>query len=165
MKNPSLEDLFHETLKDIYYAEQRILKALPKLAKSAKSPELREAYDTHRGQTQVHVERLEQVFGLIGKKPETKVCTAIDGILKEGDEVVETFKDKPALDAGLISSSQAVEHYEIARYGTLRTWAKTLGLTDVAELLQATLDEEEATDELLTDLAEGDINEAALRAA
>ena len=165
MKNPSLEDLFHDTLKDIYYAEKRMLKALPKMAKSAKSPELKEAYDTHRGQTQVHVERLEQVFGLIGQKPETKVCTAIDGILKEGDDVMETFKGKPALDAGLISSSQAVEHYEIARYGTLRTWARTLGLADVEALLQATLDEEEETDGLLTELAEGDINEAALRAA
>ena len=165
MKNPSLEDLFHETLKDIYYAEHKILKALPKMAKSAASPGLKAAYEKHLGQTEAQVKRLDKVFGLIGKKPETKVCTAIDGILKEGDDVMATFKDKPALDAGLIASSQAVEHYEIARYGTLRTWARTLGLTDAQALLQATLDEEAATDEILTDLAEGNINQTALQAA
>ena len=165
MKNPSLEDLFHETLKDIYYAEHKILKALPKMAKSAASPGLKAAYEMHLGQTEAQVKRLDKVFGLIGKKPETKVCTAIDGILKEGDDVMATFKDKPALDAGLIASSQAVEHYEIARYGTLRTWARTLGLTDAQALLQATLDEEAATDEILTDLAEGNINQTALQAA
>jgi ferritin-like metal-binding protein YciE len=148
-----LQDLFYETLKDIYYAEKQILKALPKMAREAKSPELKQAFLTHRDETEGHVDRLQQVFELLDKPARGKTCDAILGIVEESKEVMEDFAKSPALDAGLVSSAQAVEHYEIARYGTLKSWAGQLGLKDVAKLLDQTLQEEIKTDKLLTQLA------------
>ncbi|SEH68156.1 ferritin-like domain-containing protein [Paracoccus alkenifer] len=165
MPDKVLDDLFHDTLKDIYYAERQILKALPKMARGAQSGELREAFEKHRDQTETHVERLQQVFEIIGKTPRGKTCPAIDGIIEEGDEVMAAFKGSPALDAGLIAAAQAVEHYEIARYGTLRQWAQDLGLRDAARLLDETLSEEAGTDELLTRIAEGGANREAVEPA
>ena len=153
-----LGKLFEHTLMDIYYAENQILKALPKMAKAAKSPQLKKAYETHLEQTKGHVERLEQVFKMIGKPPKAVVCEAIKGILKEGDEIAEEFADATSLDAGLIAAAQAVEHYEMARYGALRTWAEELGMKDAAKLLETTLLEERKTDQDLTQLAETKIN-------
>jgi ferritin-like metal-binding protein YciE len=154
----NLNDLLYETLKDIYFAEKQIVSALPKMAEAAQSPELKQAFQTHEGQTETHIERLEQVFELIGKPAQQKTCNAILGIIEEGKEIMEEFKGTDALDPGLLAGAQAVEHYEISRYGTMVTWAKTLGLDDVAELLAMTLDEEEATDELLSEIAETTVN-------
>ena len=156
-----LDYLFHDTLKDIYYAEKKILSALPKMAKAAQNEDLRAAFEKHKTETEGQIERLEQVFELIEEKPQGKKCAAIEGILEEGQEIIKEYKGSPALDAGLISAAQAVEHYEIARYGTLRTWAEELGLDDAVKLLQETLDEEEATDEALTELAETVVNQEA----
>ena len=122
-----LDDLFHDTLKDIYYAEKKILAALPKMAKAAQNPELKAAFEKHQGETEEQVARLEQVFASIDEKPQGKKCAAIEGILDEGKEIMDEYKGSPALDAGLISAAQAVEHYEITRYGTLATWADELG--------------------------------------
>ncbi|HEY4200144.1 MAG TPA: ferritin-like domain-containing protein [Devosiaceae bacterium] len=149
----TLDDLFLDTLKDIYYAEKQIVKTLPKMSKAAQSPDLKAGFDKHLQETEGHVERLDQIFELINKPARGKTCDAILGIIEEGKSIIEDFKGTPALDAGLISSAQAVEHYEMARYGTLRTWAEQLGLRDVAKLLDATLKEEEATDQKLTQLA------------
>lgn len=157
-----LEDLFLDGLKDIYYAEKKILKALPKMAKGAESEELSAAFEKHRMETEGQVDRLERVFELIGETPKAKTCPAIDGILEEGSEVLTEYKGAPALDAGLIGAAQAVEHYEIARYGTLVAWAGLLGHSEVVELLNATLDEESATDEALTELGEGGANDRAM---
>jgi ferritin-like metal-binding protein YciE len=148
-----LSVLFYETLKDIYYAEKQILRALPKMAKAAQTEAVRSAFLEHREQTQGHVERLDQVFELIDKPPRGKTCDAINGIIAEGTEIVEDFKDTAALDPGLLAAAQAVEHYEISRYGTLKTWAAQLGLTKVVPLLEATLVEEKKTDDLLSKLA------------
>jgi ferritin-like metal-binding protein YciE len=156
-----LNELFHDTLKDIYYAEKKILATLPKMAKAAQSEDLRDAFQKHRDQTEGHVERLEEVFDLIDKKPQGKTCHAIVGITDEGAEIMSEYKGSPALDAGLLAAAQAVEHYEISRYGTLRTWAEELGLQDAVELLQATLDEEEETDQTLTRIAESVVNQEA----
>lgn len=165
MKTKTLEELFHETLKDIYYAERKILRALPKMARGAKSPDLKAAFQKHKDETELQVERLQQVFELIGKPARGKTCPAIDGILEEGEEALQDFADSPALDASLIAAAQAVEHYEIARYGTLRRWAEVMGMKDAAKLLDQTLQEEGMTDESLTQLADGSINQAALEAA
>ena len=156
-----LEDLFHDTLKDIYFAEKKILTALPKMAKAAQNPDLKAAFEKHRVETVGQIQRLDEVFGLIDKKPQGKTCDAILGILKEGEEIIEDYKGSPALDAGLVSSAQAVEHYEICRYGTLCTWAEELGLEDVKTLLGETLEEEESTDEALSELAETVVNQEA----
>jgi len=164
MVEKTLETLFHETLKDIYYAERKILKALPKMAKAASSPDLKAAFEKHRGETEVHVERLKQVFELFGKRAQGKTCDAIEGIIAEGEEIMDDFKGQPALDAGLASAAQAVEHYEMARYGTLARWAGDLGLKDAKALLVETLNEEEATDKALSTLAEGSLNPAAMAA-
>jgi ferritin-like metal-binding protein YciE len=164
MAEKTLETLFHETLKDVYYAERKILKALPKMARGATSPDLKAAFDKHRDETEVHVERLQQVFEILGKPARGKTCDAIEGILAEGDEILEDFKGQPALDAGLASAAQAVEHYEMARYGTLARWAGQLGLKDAQKLLVTTLQEETKTDEALTALAEGSLNSAAMAA-
>ena len=158
MADKTLEDLFLDTLKDIYFAEKQIVKALPKMAKAANDDQLRMGFEKHLKETEGHVQRLEQVFEIIGETARGKTCEAIQGILEEGKEIMQSFADSPALDAGLISSAQAVEHYEITRYGTLKTWAKQLGRDDVAKLLDATLAEERATDEKLTDLAESGEN-------
>jgi ferritin-like metal-binding protein YciE len=161
MADKTLDKLFHETLKDIYYAERKILKALPKMAKGAASPQLKAAFEKHRNETEVHVERLQQVFEIFGKRAQGKTCEAIEGIIAEGEEILDEFKDQPALDAGLASAAQAVEHYEIARYGTLARWAGDLNMPDAKKLLGATLQEEIATDAALSKLAEGSLNRAA----
>ena len=155
------DDLFHDTLKDIYFAEKKILATLPKMAKAAQSPDLKAAFEKHRGETQGHVDRLEQVFAVIGKKPQGKTCAAIVGITDEGAEIMKEYKGSPALDAGLLAAAQAVEHYEISRYGTMRTWAEELGLADAVPLLEATLEEEKATDEALTEIALAVVNQEA----
>ena len=157
----TLEDLFHDTLKDIYFAEKKILSTLPKMAKAAQNDELKAAFEKHRDETEGQVERLEQVFEMIDKKPQGKTCAAIVGITDEGAEIMDEYKGMPALDAGLLAAAQAVEHYEISRYGTLRTWAEELGLDEAATLLQETLDEEEATDEALSELAKTVVNQQA----
>jgi ferritin-like metal-binding protein YciE len=156
-----LDELFHDTLKDIYYAEKKILSALPKMAKAAQNEDLRGAFEKHKTETEGQIGRLEQVFELIEEKPQGKKCAAIEGILEEGQEIIKEYKGSPALDAGLVSAAQAVEHYEIARYGTLRTWAEELGLNQAMKLLQQTLDQEEATDRALTELAEAVVNQEA----
>jgi ferritin-like metal-binding protein YciE len=156
-----LEVLFHDTLRDIYFAEKKILSTLPKMAKAAQNSDLKDAFEKHRGETEGHVERLEQVFAIINQKPQGKTCAAIVGITDEGAEIMDEYKGSPALDAGLLAAAQAVEHYEISRYGTLRTWAQELGLRDAADLFQETLDEEEATDEALTEIAETVVNQEA----
>jgi ferritin-like metal-binding protein YciE len=153
-----LDDLFRDTLKDIYFAEKKILAALPKMEKAARSPELKKAFKKHREETAGQVERLEQVFGLIDAKPQGKTCDAIMGIVKESEGVTKEYKDSPALDAALLAVAQAVEHYEISRYGTLKTWAGELGIDRAVKLLDATLQEEKKTDVALTQLAVTVIN-------
>jgi len=157
----NLSDLFVDALRDIFYAEKQILRALPKMAREAGSPELKDAFETHRDQTETHVERLQQVFEQIDKPARGKTCEAINGIIDEAKEVIDDFKGAEALDAGLVASAQAVEHYEIARYGALKAWARRLGLDEAAELLDRTLQEEIKTDQLLTDLAMHEANRKA----
>ncbi|MBN9365362.1 MULTISPECIES: ferritin-like domain-containing protein [unclassified Devosia] len=157
----TLDDLFLDTLKDIYYAEKQIVKTLPKMAKAATAPELKAGFEKHLEETEGHVERLEQIFELIGKPARGKTCDAILGIIEEGKSIIEDFKGTPALDAGLVSAAQAVEHYEIARYGTLKTWAQQLGMTEAVSLLDATLKEEVATDKKLSQVAESNVNRKA----
>ncbi len=161
MAEQTLDTLFHETLKDIYYAERKIGTALRKMARAAQDPELKAAFQTHEQETQAQYERLSEVFDALGKRPTGKICDAIEGIIAEAQEIMEEFKGSPALDAGLLAAAQAVEHYEIARYGTLKAWAAQLGLADAERLLDQTLQEETATDEILTGLAETVINAAA----
>jgi ferritin-like metal-binding protein YciE len=160
-ESKTLADLFHDTLKDIYYAEKKIVSTLPKMAKAAQNDELKAAFQKHLAETEGHVERLEEVFELIGAKAQGKTCDAINGITDEGAEVMTEYKGTPALDPGLLAVAQAVEHYEISRYGTLRTWAEELGYADAVGLLQATLDEEKATDRALTAIAESVVNQQA----
>ena len=160
-KEKTLRDLFHDTLKDIYFAEKKILGALPKMAKAAQSEDLKAAFEKHEGETEEHVNRLEQVFAEIDAKPQGKTCDAIMGIIEEGQEVMKEYKGTPALDAGLLAAAQAVEHYEMARYGTLIAWANHLGRRDCATLLQETLEEEKAADKKLTAVAETKVNRRA----
>lgn len=157
-KENALEDLFYDTLKDIYYAERKILRALPKMARAASSPELKAAFEKHRDETEGQVERLQEVFELLGKRAQGKTCDAIEGIISEGEEIIGSFKNTPAIDAGLISAAQAVEHYEITRYGTLKRWAGVLGLSKAVKLLDETLEEESKTDDALTKLADTSAN-------
>jgi ferritin-like metal-binding protein YciE len=157
-KTKTLHDLFHDTLKDIYFAEKKILGALPKMAKAAQSKSLRAAFEKHRGETETQIDRLEQVFELIEARPQGKTCDAIVGIIEEAKEVMSEYKGEPALDAGLLAAAQAVEHYEISRYGTLATWADELGLKQASKLLKATLAEEEKTDGALSDIAKSEVN-------
>jgi ferritin-like metal-binding protein YciE len=157
----NLKELFTETLKDIYFAEKQILRALPKMAREAASPELKQAFETHREETEGQVERLNQLFEELGHRARDKTCEAILGIIDEAKEVMEEFKGADALDAGLASSAQAVEHYEIARYGTLKTWAQVLGLNGAVKLLDETLQQEIKADQLLTKLATSSINKKA----
>ena len=161
MASKKLDDLFLDTLKDIYFAEKKILTALPKMAKAAQSEDLKAAFEKHEGETEGHVARLEKVFKALGQTAKGKTCDAIVGIIEEGKEVMEEYKDMPALDAGLLAAAQAVEHYEISRYGTLKTWAEELGHDDVAKLLDATLAEERKTNDTLTKLAESEVNQHA----
>ena len=153
-----LKDLFLDTLKDIYFAEKKILSALPKMAKAAQSPKLRAAFEKHEAETGVQVDRLEQVFASINQIAKGKTCDAIMGIIEEGKEVMSEYRGMPALDAGLLAAAQAVEHYEISRYGTLKTWAAELGYKDAVKLLDATLEEEKNTDTTLSQLAEAEVN-------
>ena len=157
-KDKHLNDLFLDTLKDIYFAEKQILRALPKMAKAASSDELRGAFEKHHGETEGQVERLEQIFELLDKPARGKTCDAIQGILDEGKEIMDEYRGCEALDAGMLAAAQAVEHYEISRYGTLKAWAEKLGMTEAAELLEETLEEEKATDEALTEIAEQAVN-------
>ena len=158
--NP-LEDLFTETLKDIYFAEKQILRALPKMAKEAMSPELKEAFEKHRDETEEQVERLNQIFEVLGRPARGKTCEAIVGIIDEAKEFMDEFKGEDALDAALAASAQTVEHYEIARYGTLKSWARDLGMSDAVQLLDETLQEEIKADKLLTELATKNANKKA----
>jgi len=164
MAEKNLTTLFYDGLKDIYYAERKIVKALPKMARGAQSEELKAAFKTHKDESEVHIERLQKVFEILGKRAQGKTCPAIDGILEEGEEILEEFKDASAIDAGLVAAAQAVEHYEMARYGTLKSWAAVLGMQDAADLLDETLQEEMKTDELLTSLSE-QANQGALETA
>lgn len=165
MAEKTLNTLFHDTLRDIYYAERKILKSLPKMKRAAQSEQLKAAFEKHEAQTEGQIERLERVFEIIDKTPRGKTCDAINGILDEGDEIAEEYKDNPALDAGLLAAAQAVEHYEITRYGTLKRWAQVLGLDEAVKLLDETLQEESQTDEDLTKLADARVNDKALREA
>lgn len=157
-KQKELSDLFLDALKDIYFAEKKILSALPKMAKAAKSPKLKAAFEKHEAETDAQVERLEQVFASIDENPRGKTCEAIMGILDEGKEIMDEYKGRPALDAGLLAAAQAVEHYEISRYGTLKCWAAELGYKDAVNLIDATLKEEKNTDAALSQLAEAEVN-------
>jgi len=160
----SLEDLFVEQLKDVYDAEQRLVEALPKMADAAHSSSLKNAFIAHLEETRNHVTRLEEVFNSIGVEPERQTCQAMKGLVSEGSEMIDSKGSNPAVkDAGLIAAAQRVEHYEMAAYGTARTFAEQLGLSQAADLLQSTLDEEEAADEKLTQLATQKINAEALR--
>lgn len=160
-----LEDLFLDGLKDIYYAEKKILKALPKMAKAASGEDVTAAFEKHLVETEAQVERLEVVFESIGETAKGKTCPAIDGIIEEGAEILTEYKGTAALDAGLVGAAQAVEHYEIARYGTLIAFAEQLGYKEAVELLTTTLAEEEATDEALSALGEGGVNQRAMAEA
>ena len=160
-KQKTLDDLFLDTLKDIYYAERKILKALPKMARGAQSDQLKKAFEKHKDETEGQVERLQQVFEILGKRAQGKTCPAIDGIIEEANEVAGDIDDKQVLDAALIASAQAVEHYEITRYGTLISWAKELGHTDAIALLRETLAEEKETDNKLMRLGEDQLNQKA----
>src|SRR6202161_462687 len=160
-KEKTLSDLFHDTLKDIYFAEKRILGALPKMAKAAQAAELKAAFQKHEGETKEHVARLEKVFAEIDQPVRGKACEAILGITKEGQEIMKEYKGQPALDAGLLAAAQAVEHYEMSRYGSLKTWATELVLSQAAKLLDATLNEEKKTDATLTKIAESSVNKHA----
>lgn len=157
----TLDDLFLDTLKDIYYAERQIVKTLPKMAKAAESPDLKAGFEQHLQESEGHIERLEQIFELLGKPARGKTCDAILGIIEEGKSIMDEFKGTSALDAGLVSAAQAVEHYEIARYGTLKTWASQLGMQEAVALLDATLREEIATDKKLSQVAVGNVNKKA----
>jgi ferritin-like metal-binding protein YciE len=160
-RDKDLNDLFLDTLKDIYFAEKQILKALPKMAKAASSDKLRAAFEKHHDETEGQVERLERIFELLDKPARGKTCDAIVGILDEGKEIMDEYKGAEALDAGMLAAAQAVEHYEISRYGTLKQWAQQLGMKDAVRLLDETLQEEKKTDQALTSLAEAAVNVAA----
>jgi len=161
MAEKSLEDLFLMTLKDMYHGEKQIVKALPKMAESAESSQLKQALEMHLDETQQQVKRLEQVFQLMNQKPKAETCEAIKGLIEEGEEVMEEAEEGPVLDAGLIAAAQAVEHYEIARYGTLCAWAKQLGMNDAADLLEETLEEEKNADKKLNQIAMANVNRQA----
>src|SRR5215211_3006018 len=158
MAEKDLQELFLDTLKDIYYAEKHILKALPKMAKAANSDKLKTAFEKHYDETEDQVDRLEQIFELLGKPARGKKCDAIEGIIDEGKQIMEEYADAPALDAGLLAAAQSVEHYEISRYGTLKAWAAKLNMPQAIKLLDQTLAEEKKTDEALTKIAETAVN-------
>jgi ferritin-like metal-binding protein YciE len=156
-----LEDLFLDTLKDVYFAEQKIVVTLPEMEQTATNSQLKSAFRKHLDETKIHVTRLEAIFNVVGEEPEAKTCDAILGITDEGAEIMEEYEGSTALDAGLLAAAQAVEHYEMSRYGTLRTWALELGYEEAAEILQSTLDEEQATDLALTAIATSVVNQKA----
>jgi ferritin-like metal-binding protein YciE len=158
MSEKNLNALFLDTLKDIYYAEKQIYKSLPKMAKAASSDQLRNAFEKHHDETEGHIERLEKIFDLLGKPARGKKCDAIEGILDEGEEIMDEYKNAPALDAGLLAAAQAVEHYEISRYGTLKSWADKLSMNEAVKLLDQTLTEEKKTDDTLSKIAVSAVN-------
>ncbi len=162
MKLDTLRKLYVEELRDVYNAENQLLKALPKMAKGASSDELKQAFEDHLEQTQGHVERLEEIFEALEEKPTGKTCKAMKGLIEEGSEILQEEGEESVLDAGIIAAAQKVEHYEIATYGTLRTWANLLGEDEAADLLQQTLDEEGEADKNLNELAEEIVNPDAL---
>ncbi len=157
----SMDDLFLHGLQDVYTAEKRILQNLPKMAKKVHTKELKQALERHKDETQQQVHRLEEVFKLIGQKPKGVECKAIDGIIGEAQEMMQEIEDQDVCDAAILADAQAVEHYEITRYGTLTAWAKELGHDDAANLLHQTLEEEKRTDEMLTQMAKARVNKAA----
>ncbi|HZV21694.1 MAG TPA: ferritin-like domain-containing protein [Hyphomicrobiales bacterium] len=157
----SLQELFLTTLQDIYHGEKQILRALPKMAKNATSPELKQAFQKHTDQTEQQLDRLQRVFEMLDKSARGRTCEAVEGIIEEGKEVMSEAETPEVMDAGLIAAAQAVEHYEIARYGTLRTWAQQLGMQEAAKLLEQTLQEEKQTDELLNKIALSGVNRKA----
>ena len=162
MKLDTLQKLYTDELRDLYNAENQLLKALPKMAKAASSEDLKDAFEKHLEQTKGHVKRLEQVFDALGEKPKGKTCRAMKGLIEEGSEILKEEGEESILDAGIIVAAQKVEHYEIASYGSVRTFAHLLGQNEAAELLQTTLDEESETNELLNGLAEGIVNPEAM---
>ena len=162
METETLKDLFVEELQDLYSAENQLVKALPKMAKAATSAELKKGFETHLKETKGHVERLDKIFKMLDEKAKGPKCKAMEGLVEEGKEIIENHDAGELLDAGLIAAAQKVEHYEIASYGTVRAWAGQMGLDDVAEILNQTLEEEKATDEKLTDLALASVNNEAM---
>jgi ferritin-like metal-binding protein YciE len=162
MPEKNLEALFLHNLKDLYFAEHQIAKAMPAMIKATESEELRSAFETHGRETQEQIRRLEQIFEIMSQKPECVPCEGILGIIKEGQAMMEEFAGGEAFEAGLIAAAQSIEHYEIARYGTLKAWAEQLGLEDAAEILEESLEEEEDMDEILTEIAEEAVNEEAV---
>jgi ferritin-like metal-binding protein YciE len=164
MKFETMEDLFLGEIQDLYDAEQRLVEALPGMAEAATSEELRQAFEKHLGETEGHVARLEQIFAQMGKDPESTTCDAMKGLIKEGESIIDDIDESPLRDAGLIAAANRVEHYEIAAYGSARTFAQTLGLTAAATLLAQTLQEEKMADQKLTEIAQGMVNNEALRA-
>ena len=154
----TMDDLFLHTLQDIYYAENKIVKSLPEMIETASDAQLKQGLEAHLGETKGHVKRLEQVFQMLGQKPKSVNCPAIDGIIEEAEDVTGEVDDKNVLDAAIIAAGQAVEHYEITRYGSLIAWAKQLGRNDAVRLLEQTLSEEKAADKKLTGIAEGKVN-------
>jgi ferritin-like metal-binding protein YciE len=161
MVEKTLNDLFLAHLKDIYYAEKKIYRTLPKLVKAAHGAELKQAFTAHREETQGHIERLEQVFEMLGKRAQAKPCEAINGIVAEGDETIEEFGESSAIDTGLVAAGQAVEHYEMARYGALAAWAAQLNMPEAAALLNETLQEEMKAERLLTQIAKNKADKVA----
>ncbi len=157
----SMDDLFYALLQDVYFAEKELLKTLPELAKKSANKTLRQAFADHRDETEEHVERLEKVFEAVGRTPLGKTCDAMLGIIAEGQHVIDVVEDDAVRDAAILAAAQAAEHYEIARYGTLRAWAELLGQDEIVELLSETLEEEKHADELLSSIAEGGVNESA----
>ena len=158
----TLQDLFIETLKDLYYVEKTLVKSLPNMARKASSPDLQAAIESHIAETEAQVGRIEQIFELLGERAAAKKCEALEGLLKEADEVTQQITDRQTLDAAIIASAQTVEHYEIARYGTLACWAAEIGQAEIAQLLEQTLDEERAADDKLSMLAENSVNQQAV---
>ena len=158
----TLQDLFIETLKDLYYVEKTLVKSLPNMARKASSPDLQAAIESHIAETEAQVGRIEQIFELLGERAAAKKCEALEGLLKEADEVTQQITDRQTLDAAIIASAQTVEHYEIARYGTLACWAAEIGQAEIAKLLEQTLDEERAADDKLSMLAENSVNQQAV---
>ncbi len=157
----TMDELFLNTLKDVYHAEKQVLRALPKMVRKTTSPDLKQAFDTHRVETEGQIERLEEVFELLEKRVQGKPCAAMEGLVEESKEAMEEIEDPQVLDAALLSDAQAVEHYEIARYGTLIAWAKKLGMNDAMKLLVQNLDEEKKTDLVLTKIALSAVNQKA----
>jgi ferritin-like metal-binding protein YciE len=161
MSVKSMDDLFLHLLKDMYHAEKQVLKALPKMAKNSESSELKDAFETHLKETEGQVDRLEKVFDLLGKRAQGKVCAAMEGLVEEGKEAMDEIEDPEVLDAALLAGAQAVEHYEISRYGTLIAWAKQIGLSDAVNLLEQNLDEEKNADKILNQIALNNVNQKA----